>query len=66
MKLHLYRYNLPAFANISNVQWSGNECVYCPSGTVGASEGVTKAVGRIHGHLVFAHPECAEAHKWED
>lgn len=64
MSLHLYRYDLPAFADISILQWSGKECVYCPSGTASASQGATKAVGRIHSHLVFAHPECAEAHSW--
>lgn len=66
MSIHLYRYDLPAFADISNLQWSGKECIYCPSGTVDASKDVTKVVGRIHGHCVFAHPECAESHKWED
>jgi hypothetical protein len=66
MRIHLYRYDLPAFADISILQWDGQECVYCPSGTVSASEGAMKPVGHIHSSQVFAHLECAESHKWED
>ena len=62
----IYPYELPAFADISIRQWGGEECIYCPSGTVNASEGVMKPVGRIHGYQVFAHIECAEAHRIEE
>ena len=62
----VYPYSLPAFAEISILQWDGQECVYCPSGTVNASEGAMRPVGRIQGSQVFAHIECAEAHRIEE
>jgi hypothetical protein len=66
MSIHLYPYDLPAFADVSVLQWNGQECVYCPSGHVCASRGVMIPVGFIHGSQIFAHGECAAEHQWEE
>jgi hypothetical protein len=64
--IHLYPFNLPPVAEMNTAQLDGQECVYCP----GDGEGRMKPVGRVRSGpnrpLLFAHIECAEAHRWED
>lgn len=62
MTIHPYPFDLPAVSGLTEEQMDGQECVYCNS----RSAAGMKPVGRLFGTLVFAHPDCAEPHRWED
>ncbi len=56
----LYPFHLPPADTLSPAQADGVDCAYCPDPSV-----ATKPVGHMCGVMLFAHDDCADAHRME-
>ncbi|MCM2391760.1 hypothetical protein [Streptomyces albipurpureus] len=56
----IYPFSLPPFGELTSLHFDGVNCIYCHD------RHPSRAVGRIRGQMLYAHPECAEQHRIVD